>query len=129
MKTKTITLNNKKLTVKVANSPAEQARELMNITSLPDNQGMLFCYPEEKILSFWMKSTPIPLTIAFFDKDKKIIQIEDLEPNDETGIQTNRPAQWALEVNRGWFDKNNIKIGDKFDMINNRGVKIRVLKQ
>ena len=57
MKTKTITLNNKKLTVKVANSPSEQARGLMNITSLPDNAGMLFCYPEEKILSFWMKST------------------------------------------------------------------------
>lgn len=128
MKTKTITLNNKKLTVKVANSPSEQVRGLMNITSLPENKGMLFCYPKESKLTFWMKSTPIPLSIAFFDKNKKIIQIEDLKPYDETGITSNEPAKWALEVNKGWFDKNNVKIGDKFDMIDNRDIKIRVLK-
>ena len=85
--------------------------------------------PRRKDTIFLDEIYPIPLTIAFFDKDKKIIQIEDLEPYDEAGIQTNRPAKWALEVNKGWFDKNNVKIGDKFDMISSRDIKIRVLKQ
>ncbi len=129
MKTKTLTLNNAKLTVKVANSPSEQAQGLMNITSLPENEGMLFCYPKEDKLTFWMKSTPTPLSIAFFDKNKKIIQIEDLQPYDETGITSNEPAKWALEVNKGWFDKNNIKIGDKFGIIEPLGVKIRIFRK
>ena len=85
--------------------------------------------PRRKDTIFLDEIYPIPLTIAFFDKDKKIIQIEDLEPYDEAGIQTNRPEKWALEVNKGWFDKNNVKIGDKFDMISSRDIKIRVLKQ
>ena len=100
----------------------------MNITSLGENEGMLFCYPKEQELNFWMKSTPIPLSIAFIDKDKVITQIEELYPYDESGIKTNKntPAKWALEVNSGWFEKNNIKVGQKVD-IPFREVKIRVL--
>ena len=128
MKTKTIALNNAKLTVKVANSPAEHARGLMNTTSLPEDEGMLFCYPEEKALSFWMKSTAIPLSIAFFDKNKEITEIKDLKPYDESGVTSNNPAMWALEVNSGWFSRNNVKIGDNFDIIDTREIKIRVLK-
>ena len=124
---KTITLNNTKLNVKTANSPSEHACGLMNITSLPENHGMLFCYPEEKHLSFWMKDTQIPLSIAFIDKDKRIIQIEDLEPFDEAGVKTILPAKWALEVNKGWFNNNNVKLGDVVD-IPSRDIKIRVLK-
>ena len=74
-----------------------------------------------------MKSTPIPLSIAFIDKDKKIIQIEDLEPYDEASVHSDRPAKWALEANQGWFDRNNISIGDKIN-IPGRLVKIRVIK-
>ncbi len=128
MKTKTITLNNKKLAVKMAYSASEQARGLMNITNLPEDEGMLFCYPDEKPRTFWMKSTEIPLSIAFFNKNKEITEITHLKPYDESGITSNNPAKWALEVNKGWFDKNNVKIGDKFDMIDNRDIKIRVLK-
>ena len=128
MKAKTLALNNAKLSVKMAYSPSEQARGLMNITSLPENEGMLFCYPNEKPRTFWMKSTEIPLSIAFFNKDKEITEIKHLKPYDESGVTSNNPAKWALEVNKGWFEKNNIKIGDKFDIIDARDIKIRVLK-
>ena len=128
MKTKTLTLNNAKLTVRMAYSPSEQARGLMNTSSLPENEGMLFCYPSEQQLSFWMKSTSIPLSIAFFNKNKEIIEIKHLKPYDESGVTSNNPAKWALEVNKGWFEKNNIKIGDKFDIIAGGEIKIRVLK-
>ena len=88
---------------------------------------MLFCYPEEKHLSFWMKKTPLPLSIAFIDANKRIIQIEKLKPHDEAGVKTKAPAKWALEVNQSWFDNNNIKVGDVVD-IPSRDIKIRVLK-
>jgi len=28
-------------------------------------------------------------------------------------VRSTKPAQYALEVNQGWFSKNNIKVGDK----------------
>lgn len=127
MKTKLITINNAKLKVKLAYTGAQQARELMNITSLPENEGMLFCYPKEKLLSFWMKKTPLPLSIAFIDADKRIIQIEKLQPHNEAGVKTTKPAKWALEVNQDWFNNNNIKVGDLVD-IPDGNIKIRVVK-
>ena len=79
MKTGSIKIGDADLNVRLATTPKQQAKGLMDVSKLPENEGMLFCYPEEKILSFWMKSTPIPLSIAFFDRNKKIIQIEKLQ--------------------------------------------------
>ena len=124
---KTVTLNNTKLNVKVANSASKHARGLMYVTSLPEDEGMLFCYPKEKLLKFWMKNTLIPLSIAFIDKNKKIIQIESMKPGDISGIQTISPAKWALEVNAGWFKSNNIKVGDEIT-IPNREILVRITK-
>lgn len=124
---KTIKINNAKLKVKLAVTGEQMAKGLMDVAEMPEDEGMLFCYPEEKILTFWMKSTPIPLSIAFIDKDKKIIQIEDLEPHDESSVNSDRPSKWALEANQGWFDRNNISVGDKIN-IPTRLVKIRVIK-
>ena len=120
MKTGSIKIGDADLNVRLATTPKQQAKGLMDVSKLPENEGMLFCYPEEKILSFWMKSTPIPLSIAFFDRNKKIIQIEDLKPNDEASIKTERPAMWALEVNQGWFQKNNISLGEKMILNNTK---------
>ena len=127
MSSKIIKINNAKLKTKLAITGEQMAKGLMDVAEMPEDEGMLFCYPEEKILTFWMKSTPIPLSIAFIDRDKKITQIEDLEPYDETSVHSDRPAKWALEANQGWFDRNNISIGDKIN-IPTRLVKIRVIK-
>lgn len=127
MRSKSIKINNTTLNVKVAYTGQQQARGLMDITSLPDNEGMLFCYPEEKHLSFWMKKTPLPLSIAFIDANKRIIQIEKLQPHDEAGIKTKAPAKWALEVNQDWFDSNNVKVGDTIEIPQDK-IKIRVVK-
>lgn len=121
-----ITINNKPLWVKLARTPEEQSRGLMNTSSLPRDCGMLFVYPREQLLSFWMKDTSIPLQIAFIGADKRIVQIESLKPRNETAVKSNKPAQWALEVNLGWFDDNNIKVGDAVTIPG--AIKIRVLK-
>tara|TARA_A100001015_G_C14849948_1_gene656054 strand:- start:36 stop:410 length:375 start_codon:yes stop_codon:yes gene_type:complete len=113
MQLKNIKINKSNLKVKFAKTKQEHKQGLMGIDSLPEDQGMLFCYPGEQKMSFWMKDTKIPLSIAFIDKNKKIIAIEDMKPLDTSGTKFNNKAQWALEVNQGWFEKNNIKLGDK----------------
>lgn len=128
-----ITINNTPLNVKLARTPKEMARGLMDTqgadpNKLKSNEGMLFVYAEEDYLSFWMKNTSIPLSIAFIGADKRIQQIEDLEPHNETSVKSKQPAQYALEVNRGWFNKHNIQIGDSITIPNQRNIKIRVLK-
>ena len=114
----TIKVGNKSLKVKLAITPAQQRQGLMNVqgqgpTKLPENEGMLFVYRREEVLSFWMKNTSIPLSIAFIDKKGVITEIRDMEPMGMDSVRSAKPAQYALEVNRGWFTKNGIKVGAK----------------
>lgn len=105
-------LKGKPLWVKVARSEEEQARGLMFRERLGWNEGMLFVYDREEILSFWMKNTPLPLAIAFIDRRGKIVDIQEMEPFSLRVHYSAFPAQYALEVNRGWFQKNGIGVGD-----------------
>jgi uncharacterized membrane protein (UPF0127 family) len=105
-------LKGKPLWVQIARSDKEQARGLMFRGYLPWNEGMLFVYDQEKILTFWMKNTPLPLSIAFLDRRGEIVDIQLLEPFSPRVHYSAYPAQYALEVNRGWFMKNGIQVGD-----------------
>lgn len=114
----TIKVGNKPLKVNLAITPEQQTRGLMNIqgmppTKLPENEGMLFIYRREEMISFWMKNTTIPLSIAFIDRKGIIKEIKDMEPASDASVRPDRPAQYALEVNRGWFSRNDVRVGDK----------------
>jgi len=102
----------KKLRVQVARTEAEKAKGLMFRESLGKDEGMLFIYDREEMLSFWMKNTRIPLSIAFIDQQGRIVDIQDMEPFSLRTRVSARPAQYALEVNQGWFKKNGIDVGD-----------------
>jgi uncharacterized protein len=104
--------------VEVADDLAEQAKGLMDRTALGENRGMLFVYPEERALSFWMKNTLIPLSIAFIDAQRRIIDIQDMKPLDDKAPHyvSAEPAQYALEVNRGFFEQRGVKIGDRVEL-------------
>jgi uncharacterized membrane protein (UPF0127 family) len=81
--------------------------------SLGENEGMLFIYDSPRMLSFWMKNTRIPLSVAFLDGSGKIVQIEHMRPYDSiTRHSSSRPVQYALEMNRGWFERNGVGVGD-----------------
>tara|TARA_Y100000592_G_scaffold50021_1_gene79217 strand:- start:28636 stop:29022 length:387 start_codon:yes stop_codon:yes gene_type:complete len=123
---KKIKINNKFLKVSLADTTSKHKAGLMFKKSLSKDEGMLFSYPEEKKLSFWMKNTSIPLSIAFIDSKGVINQIEDLEPYNEIPIKSNLPAKWALEVNKGWFKLNKVKEGDKILNLNSRNIKIKI---
>ena len=104
--------------VELADDLAEQTKGLMDRTTLGENRGMLFVYPEERELSFWMKNTLIPLSIAFIDSERRIIDIQDMKPLDDEPPHyvSSEPAQYALEVNQGFFKSRGVKIGDSVEL-------------
>ena len=107
-----IQLGDKSIKAEIASSPAELSRGLMYRRELDWNKGMLFVYPEERILSFWMKNTFIPLSIAFIDRDGTITHIARMKPQDLTSHRSPGPVQYALEMNLGWFEKAGVGVGD-----------------
>ena len=91
----------------------ERNRGFMERRSIPDGTGMIFVFEKDQILSFWMKNTPHPLSIAYIDSNGKIRNIYDMTPFSLTPIKSTSSCRYALEVPQGWFDKNNVNIGDK----------------
>jgi uncharacterized membrane protein (UPF0127 family) len=101
------------LWVEIASTPEAQTRGLMFRKSLPWDRGMLFVYEKPQHLDFWMKNTTIPLDIAFISADGMITEILPLTPLSEKTCSSRSLALYALEVNRGWFRKKGVKVGDK----------------
>ncbi|MCM8814316.1 MAG: DUF192 domain-containing protein, partial [Candidatus Omnitrophica bacterium] len=66
--------------VEVADTAPEREKGLMNRASLPPSQGMLFVFEQNCTPAFWMKDTQIRLSIAFLSEDKKIVDIQTMEP-------------------------------------------------
>jgi len=108
-----LVIGDHKIEVELAQGPAEQARGLMYRREMGWDQGMLFVYPDERVLSFWMKNTFIPLSIAFIDGQGTIVHIADMKPQDRTSHSSTRPVRYALEMNQGWFEKAGVGTGDR----------------
>jgi len=107
----------KKLDIEIADSQYEWETGLMYRRSMEENQGMLFIYPGEALRSFYMKNTQIPLDIVYYSKDSAVVSFqENAKPLDETGLPSEKPAQFILELNAGKVKEWNIKVGDKMDI-------------
>lgn len=105
--------------VEVADTPETRSQGLMGRDRLGKNNGMLFVYPEEILLRFWMKETLIPLDIIFVSKDYEIIDvIHDVPPCTASPCQiynSTGKGRYAIEVNAGFSGVHDIKVGDKVD--------------
>lgn len=100
--------------VSIAETEAAMSRGLMDVEEMADDAGMVFLQEEPARLSFWMKDTLIPLSIAFWGPDRRIATILGMEPCRSVTCPTYDPGvEWvgALEVNRGFFAENGIEIG------------------
>ena len=100
----------------VAAEIAEKAEDrnhgFMERKNIPDGTGMLFIFERDQILSFWMKNTPHPLSIAYIDSKGKIRNIYDMTPYSLASIVSTVKVRYALEVPQGWYKKNGITEGD-----------------
>lgn len=95
----------------VARTPEQRERGLMFRERLDPGQGMFFVFPDSQTRAFWMKNTFIPLDIAYMDEHLRIVDIQAMEPEDESTYPSARPAMFALEVPRGWFEEAGIQVG------------------
>ena len=100
--------------VELARTPEEQARGLMHRESMPAMAGMLFVYPRESDVSFWMRNTLIPLDMVFVDAAGVVVGVhENAVPLDETPIPSGAPTLAVLEINGGMARRLGIDPGDE----------------
>jgi uncharacterized membrane protein (UPF0127 family) len=112
-------IDGKTIVVEIARKTDEQARGLMFRRSLGRDEGMIFVYDSPRYLSFWMKNTRIPLSIAFIDGKGRVVQIEKMKPYDtRTRYRSKVPVPYALEMNQGWFRKNGVEVGGRVKSLN-----------
>jgi uncharacterized protein len=104
-------LNNKTVTVEIADNVDRRTFGLMGRASLPQDTGMLFIFDEVTSTCFWMMDTPLPLSIGFFDEDGVLVSADDMQPFDEAHHCPKKPMKYALEMPQGWFADNQVKEG------------------
>jgi len=95
----------------VADTFDKRSRGLMYRDNLDYDKGMIFVYNNSSHLTFWMKNTKIPLSIAFIDAGGYITGIRELQPNSLEIIASCQKVKYAVEANQGWFEKNYIQSG------------------
>lgn len=108
-----LTIGHQKINAELAATPSDRQQGLMFRTSMAANHGMLFVFEESASHCFWMRNTPLPLTIGFIDAAGILINTLDMAPFNESAHCPTKPAKYALEMNQGWFAKHRIQTGAK----------------
>jgi len=107
-----LTVNQNKILVEVANTEPTRMAGLMFRKDLGSDVGMLFVFSDSQQRAFWMKNTLIPLSIAYMNEKGIVENVLEMPPQTEQSFMSAGPAQFALEMNAGWFTKHGIKPGD-----------------
>ena len=102
----------RRVPVEVARTARQIQRGLMYREHLPPDSGMLFLLRRDKIQTFWMKNTLIPLDMIFVSGSMDVVGVvENAEPNSLTTRKVSRPSQYVIEVNGGWARDNGVASG------------------
>lgn len=106
-------IGGRKIAVAFAVTPGEQAQGLSGTVSLPDGKGMLFIFPADASIPFWMKDMQYALDIIWIGADKTVA---DITPNLKPSSYPNSfgprvPVRYVLEVPAGFAKENKIEIG------------------
>ena len=100
----------------IADKPETREKGFMFRKNIPDGTGILFIFEEDKVLRFWMKNTPSPLSIAYIDWKGEIKDILDMKPFDLSDVCASCYVRYALEVPQGWFERAGVKVGDRLSL-------------
>jgi uncharacterized protein len=105
-----------RVAVEIANTEEKRQFGLMYRTDLSEMQGMLFLFPREGPLAFWMKNTPRSLDIIYINSARTIVGIaRNTVPFSEENLPSGKPAQFVLEVNGGFCRRHGITEGDRVE--------------
>ena len=114
--TTTMRLGSEQFTLEVADEDKEREVGLMNRRSMPADHGMIFVFPQESRLSFYMKNTLIPLDILYLDADGDVVDIRQMQPLDLSSVPSRAPAKYAIELNLGTAARLGLKPGDHLEI-------------
>lgn len=111
-----ISVKGSPIRVEIARSEKQHEMGLMYRKRLDEGKGMIFVFPSDRPLSFWMKNTYLPLSIAFLSSTGRIEDIFDMQPLSEESVRTAHYVRYALEVPQGYFKKIGAQRGDTVDL-------------
>ncbi|GFM81350.1 hypothetical protein PSCICN_20420 [Pseudomonas cichorii] len=111
----TFTGNTRLSGVPVARTWPQQSKGLSYLDDV--GPGMLFAYESAGTLSFWMRNTWVPLSVAYIDEDGRVFKMEDMEPDSADYHLSGQPAKYALEVMQGQFERKGIAVGSRLENI------------
>ena len=101
------------ITAELATTAQSRTVGMMFREKVAPNHGMLFVFDFKAQECFWMRNTPLPLSIAFIEDDGTILQINDMAPKDDALHCSQRPVRFALEMEQGWFKRKGLAVGSK----------------
>ena len=101
------------ITAELATTPQSRTIGMMFREKTAPNHGMLFVFEYKAQQCFWMRNTPLPLSIAFIEDDGTILQINDMAPKNDALHCSQRPVRFALEMEQGWFARKGLAVGAK----------------
>ncbi len=111
-----VIINEEKINVEVADTFEERRQGLSDREFLEKETGMLFIFDDKQVRSFWMKRMNFSIDIIWIE-DGVIVGIDkNLPPEGEKPQFKYRSpvgVNYVLEVNAGYTNKNEIKVGDQ----------------
>ena len=115
-----VVLKGHRFMVELALTPEDQALGLMFRDAMPADRGMLFIFPDQRMRSFWMKNTRIPLDILYFDEQLRLVSVsENAKPCRTprcTSYPSTGPARYVLELNAGQAARLGVQPGDELEL-------------
>jgi uncharacterized membrane protein (UPF0127 family) len=124
------TIGGERFALEVAREPAAQQRGLGGRDAIDPHGGMLFVFPAVQPLVFVMRDCPIPIDLAFLDRQGRVINVHPMQPEaprapgESAGAYEARlrlypsalPAQYAVEVAGGRLAALGVRSGDKIEI-------------
>jgi uncharacterized membrane protein (UPF0127 family) len=111
-----VQIGQKTFELEVAADHASQEMGLMRRDSMPADHGMLFVFPDEQVLGFWMKDTRFPIDILFLSGARKVVSIRQMQPYDLDTISSGEAAKYAIELNKGVATAAQVHVGDEIQL-------------
>ena len=109
-------LNGTPFILQVADDDDTRETGLMYVHQMSADHGMIFVFPNEKPLAFWMKNTPIDLDIIFLDHAAKVVSVKTMHAYDISDVPSDGPATYAIELNAGAAARAGVTVGQVEDM-------------
>lgn len=102
--------------IEVAATSSERQQGLMLRQEMAEDAGMLFLFPRDVRVGFWMRNTYLPLDIAYISADGAVLEIRAAKPLDETVLTPAKPYRYVLEVNQGWLERHGLGVGAQVEL-------------